>query len=178
MGRYSSTFKGWFGSTGWSSNKNNNVNYYYYYYHFYLELLTYLYSAKISIFISSLIEKEKYICTKNIYSPHRAHGGTRGYTHTKSPVCYVAVPNVGHVGVPNQFSGSWPFFLRKTFFCSYKFVYMGENALYQTLAVVHTIPDSFCAGTKIIPHRASVHTLERWFRCDFCNRAKMRRAVL
>ena len=31
---------------------------------------------------------------------------------------------------------------------------MGENALYQTLAVVHTIPDSFCAGMKTIPGRA------------------------
>ena len=32
------------------------------------------------------------------------------------------------------------------------------NTVYQTLAVVHTIPDSFCAGAKIILHRASVHT--------------------
>ena len=31
---------------------------------------------------------------------------------------------------------------------------MGENALYQTLAVVHKIPDSFCAGMKTIPGRA------------------------
>ena len=28
---------------------------------------------------------------------------------------------------------------------------MGENAVYQTLVMIHTIPDSFCAGTKTIP---------------------------
>ena len=31
---------------------------------------------------------------------------------------------------------------------------------------VHTIPDRFCAGTKTIPERASVHKLKRWFRCE------------
>ena len=36
---------------------------------------------------------------------------------------------------------------------------------------VHIIPDSFCAGAKTIPDRASV-------RRDFCNGAKLPRAYL
>ena len=32
--------------------------------------------------------------------------------------------------------------------------------------VIHTTLDSFCAGTKIKPDMASVHTRERWFRCE------------
>ena len=31
--------------------------------------------------------------------------------------------------------------------------------------VIRTMLDSFCAGTKIIPDMASVHTRERWFWC-------------
>ena len=40
------------------------------------------------------------------------------------------------------------------------------------------MPDSFCAATKIIPDRASVHTQERLWRVDFCDGAKLRRADL
>ena len=36
--------------------------------------------------------------------------------------------------------------------------------------------DSFCAGAKTIPNRASVHTSERWFRRNFCKGAKLRHA--
>ena len=32
--------------------------------------------------------------------------------------------------------------------------------------VIHTTLDSFCAGTKTKPDRPSVHTRERWFRCQ------------
>ena len=38
--------------------------------------------------------------------------------------------------------------------------------------------DSFCAATKIIPDRASVHT-QKWVRRrDLCDEAKLRRADL
>ena len=38
---------------------------------------------------------------------------------------------------------------------------------------MHTIPDSFCAATKIITNKASVHIQERlWWR-DFCDVAKL-----
>ena len=40
------------------------------------------------------------------------------------------------------------------------------------------IPDRFCADTKTIPDRTSVHTYEWWFWRDFCNVAKLRRADL
>ena len=43
---------------------------------------------------------------------------------------------------------------------------------------VHTIPDSFCAATKIITNKASVHIQERLWRRDFCDGAKRRRVVL
>ena len=33
-----------------------------------------------------------------------------------------------------------------------------------------TIPESFCAGTKTIKDRASVHTQQRWFGSSFCNK--------
>ena len=37
------------------------------------------------------------------------------------------------------------------------------------LGHVHTVPDTFCAGTKMIPGRASVHDWR-----DFCNGAELR----
>ena len=36
------------------------------------------------------------------------------------------------------------------------------------LVSVQTVPDSYCAGTKIIPDKASVHTPEWLWRRDFC----------
>ena len=51
-----------------------------------------------------------------------------------------------------------------------------KNTL-RALGCVHTIPDSFCAATKIISDRASVQTKERLWRRDFCNGAKLRRAA-
>ena len=41
----------------------------------------------------------------------------------------------------------------------------------EDLGCVHTISDSFCAATNIIPDRASVHTQERLSRRDFCDGA-------
>ena len=41
---------------------------------------------------------------------------------------------------------------------------------------MHTIPDSFCAATKIITNKASVHIQERLWRRDFCDGAKVRHA--
>ena len=39
---------------------------------------------------------------------------------------------------------------------------------------VHTVTDSFCAGTKTIPDEASVHIYKkRWFRHNFCNGARL-----
>ena len=43
---------------------------------------------------------------------------------------------------------------------------------------VHSIPDSFRAGIKIILERVSVHTQKTVWRRDFCDRAKLRRADL
>ena len=48
----------------------------------------------------------------------------------------------------------------------------------RALGCVHTIMNSFCAATKIISDRASVHTKERLKRRDFCDGAKLRRAAL
>ena len=42
----------------------------------------------------------------------------------------------------------------------------------------HYIPDRFCAGTKTIPDKASVHTRQQLFRSGFCNGAKLRHADL
>ena len=44
------------------------------------------------------------------------------------------------------------------------------------LGYVQTIPDNFCAATKIIPARASVHTQERLWRRDFCDGERLRHA--
>lgn len=44
------------------------------------------------------------------------------------------------------------------------------------LGFVHPTADSSCADTKIIPCRASIHTEERCFRRDFCERGKRYRA--
>ena len=38
----------------------------------------------------------------------------------------------------------------------------------------NTMLDSSCVGTETIPESVSVHTRERWFRCDLCNGAKLR----
>ena len=50
-------------------------------------------------------------------------------------------------------------------------VRLGKN-----LVKVHTIPDSFCAVTKIRPDRTSVYTQKKLWRRDFCDEAKLRRA--
>ena len=41
-----------------------------------------------------------------------------------------------------------------------------------------TIPDSFNDGTKTMRDMASVHKYRHWFRRDFSNGAKLRRADL
>ena len=41
---------------------------------------------------------------------------------------------------------------------------------------VHTLPNSFCAATKIMLDRASVHIQQRLWRRAFCDGAKLRRA--
>ena len=45
-------------------------------------------------------------------------------------------------------------------------------------ASVHDTGYGFCAGTKIIPDKASVHTQERLWGRAFCDEAKVRRADL
>ena len=54
----------------------------------------------------------------------------------------------------------------------------GNDLFNRKLGIVNwgfvlTIPHSFCARSKTILDRASVHTQERWFRRDFCNGAKL-----
>ena len=55
---------------------------------------------------------------------------------------------------------------------------MGENTLYQTLAVVHTIPDSFCAGVKTIPGIGLLLTPKDGDFGAISDGAKLRRASL
>ena len=62
--------------------------------------------------------------------------------------------------------------------CKWSFSDDGEVVHIRLTTVKLYRLDSFCAATKIIPDRNSVHTHERWFRRDFNDGAKLRHADL
>ena len=47
----------------------------------------------------------------------------------------------------------------------------------EAFGYVYTLMDSFFAGLKTIPHRASIHTEEQWFWHDFYYGVKLRASL-